>query len=218
MIVSTPKIVALLQRSRQFEEVLIENLDPETYQLYEASDRLSTSLDACHVALEHSSAVRLLFDAGHPSAAAAMVRLQFEALVRAVWLLHAASDAHVGAFAAPLTVGTVQSTKNIAGVNDMVGAIDRSATTPPHLKALLIDFKNRNWQQLNSFVHAGLQPMRRVVSGHLEGFAVDLIEISNNLLHMTAAQMATLTGNQRMVSQVLALYAMFPDCLQLRRN
>lgn len=46
----------------------------------------------CSVALEHGMSLRALMAMGLPTSAVGLMRLQFEALTRAMWLQYAASD------------------------------------------------------------------------------------------------------------------------------
>jgi len=46
----------------------------------------------CSVAFEHAESVKVLIASGNFTSALGLVRLQYEALVRAMWLLYSASD------------------------------------------------------------------------------------------------------------------------------
>ncbi len=57
----------------------------------------------CSVAFEHAESTKILIASGNFTSATGLVRLQFEALVRAMWLLYAASDASVSKLMCELT-------------------------------------------------------------------------------------------------------------------
>ena len=67
------------------------------------SPRLTACRILCSVALEHAESAKILIVSGNFTSAVGLLRLQYEALVRAVWLLYAASDSAVGKLAAELT-------------------------------------------------------------------------------------------------------------------
>ncbi|MGN2435647.1 DUF6988 family protein [Pseudomonas syringae] len=67
--------------------------------------RHEVALVACGIALEHALSLRLLVRTQCFTSALSMMRLQYEALARGVWLLYAATDLQVQTLASPLTVG-----------------------------------------------------------------------------------------------------------------
>ena len=69
------------------------------------SRRALLTLALCDVAVEFWVAQRLLIRAGMHTAALALVRLHFEATVRAIWFHHGASDEWLDRFAAPMAPG-----------------------------------------------------------------------------------------------------------------
>jgi hypothetical protein len=76
-------------------------------------------------AVEHGLAIRLLISAEQFASAAALLRVQFETVVRAIWL-------HSNALGAAAPVDTPK-------VQDMLDAIDRDA--PPQVGTMLRDLK-----------------------------------------------------------------------------
>lgn len=59
---------------------------------FDGSPRREAALSMCLVAMEHAVALRALMTLGLPTSAISLMRLQFEALTRAMWLLYSASD------------------------------------------------------------------------------------------------------------------------------
>ena len=60
----------------------------------------------CSIAFEHAESAKILISAGNLTSATGLVRLQYEALVRAMWLLYAASDTAVSKLTSDLTQET----------------------------------------------------------------------------------------------------------------
>ena len=58
--------------------------------------------------LEHAESVKKLISTGNLTSATGLVRLQYEALVRAMWLIYASSDVTVDKLMAELTNESVQ--------------------------------------------------------------------------------------------------------------
>jgi hypothetical protein len=90
----------LLSRSAKLEAVLAEYLELKPY---DGSTRLMVSRVLCGVAFEHAESAKILIASGNFTSAIGLLRLQYEALVRATWLLYAATDAAVAKLAAELT-------------------------------------------------------------------------------------------------------------------
>ncbi|MHA7685321.1 DUF6988 family protein [Cupriavidus sp. PET2-C1] len=83
----------MLQRSDALHERLNVLLDDAEF---DGSPRGEAALGMCLVAMEHATALRALTALGLPTSAVSLMRLQFEALTRAMWLLYAASDMAIG--------------------------------------------------------------------------------------------------------------------------
>lgn len=92
----------ILRRSVALDEGIISLLEPKTYRLFDSSKRASASFAACNLSLEYARGLRVLILEKFPASAIGLMRLQFEALTRSVWLLYAASDTDVERLQAPL--------------------------------------------------------------------------------------------------------------------
>ncbi len=92
----------MLEQCERFEGDLAPLL---THPRRPPSRRALLTLALCDVAVEFWVAQRLLIRAGMHTAALALVRLHFEATVRAIWLHHGASDEWLDRFAAPMAPG-----------------------------------------------------------------------------------------------------------------
>lgn len=75
----------------------------EHFRPFDESDRIGASVSAAQMALEHGRALRVLVADGLPTSALSLMRLQHEALVRALLLLYAASDLAIDMLSAPLS-------------------------------------------------------------------------------------------------------------------
>ncbi len=73
--------------------------------------RHEVALVTCGIALEQALSLRLLVRAQCYTSALSMMRLQYEALTRSVWLLYAATDLQVETLASPLTLDAEHAAK-----------------------------------------------------------------------------------------------------------
>lgn len=157
--------------------------------------RHEVALVACGMALEHALSLRLLVRAECYTSALSMMRLQYEALTRSVWLLYAATDLQVETLASPLTLDAEHAAKKMPMFAAMLDQIVKTAPDPA--SRMLLNFKEVTYHAMNSFVHSGIHPLRR----HSEGYPLKLVEDvlrNSNGLNMMTLQVGTiLSGHSR---------------------
>ncbi len=138
-------------------------------KLADASKRSILSGGCLHASIEHGMAIVVLVDEGLHGSALALIRLQFEAYVRGLWLAQGASDCEVdkaGRDAFPR-------------INLMLESLE----TPGLLdSAVLSTIKADAWNELNSLTHTGYQQIgpRLNADGIGSRFDDDQIQIALN--------------------------------------
>ncbi len=202
----------LLRRSLEFES-LLESFFPEPFVLANSQQKVLLAATACSLSLEHAYMARAAFAASAPNSAASLLRLQFEALVRAAWGLFAATDAELAKLSAALDISAEHTAKNSPGVVEMLKDVGKTA--PPGLAVPLQEFHDNSRHALNSFVHTGIHALRRAQEGFPVPLAMQLVQMSNGLLHFAYRMLASLTGSQARMDAVTRAYAEFADCLPL---
>lgn len=200
----------LLNRSALLRQALLATV---ALPLADNGVRFRTSLDATVLSLQHADAVRLLMEQKLESSAAAMLRCQFEAFVRGVWLLHCASDDQV-----QLLSSSPQEDQGEGKALPMLSKMFESLAQVPevaNLVPLLEELKKHAWSALNSFIHAGVHAVDRSRAGFPLELAVNVVRYSNNLLMMAGQHMAILTGVPGLQGEVRRLSDVYADCLLL---
>ena len=202
----------MLHRSNALHERLDELLGDADF---DGSPRGESALGMCLVAMEHATAMRALMALRLPSSAVGLMRLQFEALTRAMWLLYAASDAAIDKLLAPLTLQSEQAAKNLPGASEMIEQIGKRVGqgAPAAAHQMLSHFKDVTWHGMNSFVHGGIHPLRRSADGFPVDLALQVLRSSNGLTTMTGMTMAALTGDEAVAKPVSKIQPAFADCL-----
>lgn len=183
-----------------------------------AGDRVEATAAAADLSFDHAFAVRALFEAGAANSASAMLRLQYEALLRSAWLLYAATEAQLEKAGATLTEASAAAAKNIAGPAEMLNDLERCAQERPELRGLVVplrEIRETAWAAMNSFVHGGLHPLARTSEGFPDVLAANLLKFSNGMLHMTARISARLTGSDEALKKVEQSRLKFGNCLPL---
>jgi hypothetical protein len=202
----------------QRTDLLIQNLiEISNHPLYDDSSRITASADFCILALEHAESVRNLAEKELYASCIALMRVQFETLVRSIWALYCASDEEIDKITVSLTSIAQQESKKIPMAHDMLLALGEKPQAAVLFNALS-EFKEHSWKPLNSYIHAGIHPLARQRGGYPIQLIEQLIKISNGLAVITVMQMCVLTGNGELQKQISPLHARFADCLPDHRN
>lgn len=99
---------------------------------------------AClHASIEHGFAILVLVDEGLFGSALALVRLQFEAYVRGLWLAQCASDSEVD---------KAGCDKFPQKIDDMIARLEERGLLEGKLLSMI---KGNAWKSLNSLTHTG---------------------------------------------------------------
>ncbi|RMV87595.1 DUF6988 family protein [Pseudomonas amygdali] len=173
--------------------------------------RHEVALVACGMALEHALSLRLLVRVGYYTSALSMMRLQYEALTRSVWLLYAATDLQVETLASPLTLDAEHAAKKMPMFSAMLDQIVKTAPEPA--SRLLLNFKDVNYHAMNSFIHSGIHPLRRHAEGYPATLVEDVLRNSNGLSMMTLQMGMILSGDSRFFGVIGAVQEEFHQIL-----
>lgn len=200
----------IMERSKVLENQFYELLD---VNLFDDSDRIMTSYTMCSIALEHSNSLRLLIEANNLTSGVSLIRLQYESIVRAIWLLYAASDIAVSKLSQELTLDSEQSANKLPSVSDMLIKINNKA--PQQASQMLNEFKDVSWKAMNSFIHGGIHSINRHSKGYPLSLIIDVIKNSNGLSTMAGMMLAILSGDTRTTTRVSKIQRDFKDCLPI---
>ncbi|CAG1012670.1 hypothetical protein BURC_00228 [Burkholderiaceae bacterium] len=209
--VEPARLDTLLELSEDFEEALTACFPAGGFVLAVANPQHELVAAACALCIEHASALRAAFAVAAPSSGSAILRLQYEALLRASWLLHAATSTQIDTLARTLDLEAEQAARKLPGYMEMLDAVMKKA--PQGLSAPIAEFNRYSRHALNSFVHSGIHPLSRARDGYPLEMAATLVRFSNGLMHLGYRMLASLSGSQRRMNRVTHLYAGFLDCL-----
>jgi hypothetical protein len=162
------------------------------------------------VVIEHGVSICALVEAGRLSSANALLRSQFETLVRALWAVFAATDEWFDKYWAAARANPRKDPNISPGMDDMLKAIAEKA--PPSIAPQLIALKAGAWGPLNSFVHGGVHPIAMQHIGFDLVTAAGTVRNANGLTVMAFATAALLTGDQRHSHEVALIQRRFRDC------
>jgi len=108
----------------------------------EGNKRVHLAAGCLHTAVEHGQAIVLLVAEGIHGSALALVRLQFEAYVRGIWLLHGATDESVDR----------AGRDKFPPMREMITDLEQPGCVDI---GILSRVKAASWELLNSLTHTG---------------------------------------------------------------
>jgi len=165
---------------------------------------------------EHAQSLKFLVSIGRYTSAAALLRVQYESLVRAIWMLHVATDQQVENMIAELTHDSAKKANKLPMLSEMLEAIEKKAPQSPI--AQLNEFKHYSWRPLSSYVHGGIH----AISRHSQGFPVALVEAmvkhSNGLLVIAGSLLLVLAGIPPSEGRMSKVNQELKDCLPMQNS
>jgi len=180
---------------------------------FEGTPRAKLTMVFLGLAHEHWCAQRGLLDAGFNHPAIALLRLQFEATLKAFWIAHAATDRWIE------RMGTVRVRDSDGRVSEpdlpKVGGLlkDLERTAPPRAAELLALFKSIAWRELNSFVHGGTLALSNLAHGMAEPFLVQMLRNANGVWGLGMVLAAAQLTDKAQMFRVVAAQRAHRDCL-----
>ncbi|SDS07986.1 DUF6988 family protein [Pseudomonas oryzae] len=197
----------LLARSAMLEDRLIGFF---ALPLVNGSSRLQATQALASLGFEHARSLKHLVAAGLYTSAAALLRVQYESLVRAIWVLYVARDGQVELMLAELTHETAKQASKIPMLSQMLEDIEAKAPHAPvaHLK----EFKHYSWRPLSSYVHGGIHAVNRHERGVPQELVLAEIQHSNGLLGIAGNLLLILSGIPPEVGTMAGIYTEFKDC------
>lgn len=178
---------------------------------FDDSERIMASRVMCSVAFEHAESAKMLISGGNLTSATGLVRLQYEALVRAMWLVYAASDAAVSKLTSELTQETADRANRLPMLSEMLEKLQGKAPQEP--VNMLLEFREYSWRPLSSFVHGGIHAIHRHSKGYPLPLLEQMVRVSNGVSVMVGMLLVILHGGGEQRGKVPKIQREFADCL-----
>lgn len=168
----------------------------------------------CSVALEHAESFKILLASRNFTSAIGLLRLQFECLVRGMWVLYAATDVAVSKLTAELNEENQKRADKLPMLGAMIERLEAKA--PKNAIDPILEFKEYSWKPLSGYVHGGLHAIDR----HSKGYPIEILEqalkASNGVNGMVAVLGSILTGQATLTKEVYKSFETFSDCFQIK--
>lgn len=200
---------SLPERSEAFEEAIAAGFPEAGYALAVSDQKHEPVATACTLCIEHASLLRAPFAIGDPNSGSAVLRRQYEELLRASWLLYATSLPHINKLARALDLAAEQGAKNLPGYLEIFEAVVKRV--PEGLAAPLVEFKVLPARTRPQRIH----PLHRSREGVPLEMGSTTMRISNCLMHFAYRMLAS---SQRRMGRVTGVYLAFPDWISGTTN
>ena len=206
MIPTTTDVEKKLDRSNALHAIIMHKI-----YLIEHQKSIRNTLTKClsGISFEHSNSLMNLMAINNHTTAVSLLRLQYEAVVRSMWLHFATKDTFLDKYAAPIDVKKLPP--DFPTITEMINQISNGLVKGPG--EMLSSFKEVAWAGMNSYVHNGFLPIERFLNGYPEALLIQIINNSNALNIMLAMVLARISGDYDLVSLVKQLQIDFQDSL-----
>ena len=162
----------------------------------DGSPRDTLAASTAVIAVEHGSSIVAILALKNFVSAIALLRVQYESVMRAIWLHYAASDAWIDKLFNHLGEGAVRDPNGGANIEQMLNDLQQS-DVPAEVARMLRNLKDAAWAPLNSYVHSGIQPMLHQQVDVPEEYHVQILQNTNGLTTMAAMLLAVLSADSR---------------------
>jgi len=137
----------------------------------------------------------MLVAAGNFTSAIGLVRLQYDAFVRAMWLLYAASETGVSKLLDDLSHESEKRADRLPMLSEMLEKLEGKA--PKEALDMLLEFKEYSWKPLGSYIHGGLHAVNRHSKGYPLPLLTQVLKISNGVSVMAGMLVVILSEDSR---------------------
>lgn len=185
--------------------------------IYEPTPRLELARTLAVTSLHHGAAVRLLCGSELSIPAAACLRSQFEANVRAVWSMHCASEQMIERLSEPLSIENALLNQSIPLLSEMMGSLEKVPACL-NLMIALNEFRDSSWKPLNSFVHSGTHAIHWTRYRAPESQLSQIFKASNGLMLLAFQTLAILTGASILQQDLFERTRAYPQLFNPLRN
>lgn len=175
------------------------------------SEKIIASRVMCSIAFEHAESAKLLIATGNFTSATGLVRLQYEALTRAMWLLYSAPEHEISKLMCELTSESAEKANKLPMLSEMLKNLKGKA--PTEALDMLLEFKKYSWKPLSSFVHGGIHAINRHSKGYPAPLLIQMLKISNGVSVMVGMLLVILSGDSRQRGKIPAIQKQYEDCL-----
>ena len=167
------------------------------------------------LSFEHGlSSLKLISD-GFTASGFALMRPQYESLIRGFWLMYADTEVWINKLSTAGNIGPNEIKKlETPLIGEMLKALG-SSDAPKHIISQLNDFRSINNSAFNSFTHSGLASLVGNGVGYEPKVIYDSLRNCNAVAAINMQMLSILTGHEEAMEPVRKMHHHFEDCLPI---
>ena len=209
------ELETLLPRCFEMYDFMAEHINQLQHYELVPDIKFRMAFQSGILSFEHGLATLKLIADGFVSSGLALMRPQYESLVRGFWLMHADTDNWIGKLRTVEQVGPNELSKlETPMISDMLKLLDKS-DAPNHILKQLQDFKAITNSTLNSFTHCGLIALVNNGMGYDQKLIYDALRNCNAVAAINLQMLSILTGDEEAITPVRNMHHQFHDCLPI---
>lgn len=170
--------------------------------------RIDVVSQCIEISMQHNISLNALLALNLHIPAMVLLRAQFEAVVKAYWILFLATNEDISKLNFSWTFEEQFEKDKFPMVSEMLEKLYTANLEAHHIIQHLLDFKKYHLKQLNSFVHSGKHSFTRHQIGFDQPMICALMRQSNNLATVAAQIMLKLTvpDKQKFIHKLIEKY------------
>lgn len=205
--VTKEQVARLLDRSDEFHEAAVKALSGAGPV---QSGRCAIAFGFSSVSIEHWASQRILLRAGLEVTAFALLRLQFETVTRAIWILECAKAEWLERFTTAVPAGQLEEPVLGPPMDAMLNSLERAQ---PVIAGILRPLKDGAWIPMHSYVHGGARPIAQAIAGATNYQVAAVLRNGNGLGLLAVNVLTNAFQNLALRGVVARLQSEFRDCL-----
>lgn len=175
--------------------------------------RLDLVYECCDLSIEHGQAILQLLETHHDISALALFRVQFEAVVRAYWLLNVATNTQIHEFEIRSEDELLKNVK-IPTVSGMITQLE-NVPEINHIVDHFREFKFYSLHHLHSIVHTGRNSLIQRKAGMARGVREVIVKQVNGFIVMAAQILLRHAGKEKYIHYIHEKYR---GCFQMQSD
>lgn len=205
-------------KSLEFREALHRKI-PEVPYTEETEKRILAALTLLDIATEHGESIHLLAVNYCYISATSLLRLQYEATLKAAWIYWVAKDHIIDKWHQSLNEENVNRVNNSTPtVTDILQELSigvEKGIVPNALLEKLREFRQLNIMS-NSYVHSGMLAFNRKEEGYPIMGMIQIMQNSNGLEALCCMMAGDMTRNRETMQYLLNIQLLYRECLPMQ--
>lgn len=198
---------SLLHRSEELHELLDSLV---VFKDLALDQRSVIVLAQAGFSMQLARSQRILIGRELDASAMALVRVQFESTLRAIWLASSATSEQLQKYLEVGTDGDLKNANQGPTVDDMLASVARGPA--PHMASTLKALKTATWRAMNHYNHGSLLAAAHSASDRQPQQLANALLNSNGMLVM-AANASLVASAHRPTADLAEVIGQFADCL-----